>query len=47
MTDDAARDDGRQGFAARLADVRHDLRTSVGHITGYSEMLLEDFPSQS
>jgi CheY-like chemotaxis protein len=43
MTDDAARDDGRQGFAARLADVRHDLRTSVGHITGYSEMLLEDY----
>jgi CheY-like chemotaxis protein len=43
MTDDAARDDGRQGFSARLADVRHDLRTSVGHITGYSEMLLEDY----
>ncbi len=43
MTDNAARDDGRQGFAARLADVRHDLRTSVGHITGYSEMLLEDY----
>jgi CheY-like chemotaxis protein len=43
MTDGATRDDGRQGFAARLADVRHDLRTSVGHITGYSEMLLEDY----
>ena len=43
MSGDTARDDGRQGFAARLADVRHDLRTSVGHITGYSEMLLEDY----
>ena len=43
MTNDSTRDDGRQGFAARLADVRHDLRTSVVHITGYSEMLLEDY----
>jgi CheY-like chemotaxis protein len=30
-------------FASKLSNVRHDLRTSVGHITGYSEMLLEDY----
>jgi CheY-like chemotaxis protein len=29
-------------FRNRLADVRHDLRTPVGHIIGYSEMLKED-----
>ncbi len=43
MSGDTARDDRRQSFVARLADVRHNLRTSVGHITGYSEMLLEDY----
>jgi CheY-like chemotaxis protein len=32
----------RKAFQSRLSDIRHDLRTSVGHITGYSEMLLED-----
>lgn len=29
-------------FQNRLAKIRHDLRTPVGHIIGYSEMLLED-----
>jgi CheY-like chemotaxis protein len=30
------------GFRQRLSDVRHDLRTPVGHIIGYAEMLEED-----
>ena len=40
-----SRDNERQAaaFASKLSNVRHDLRTSVGHITGYSEMLLEDY----
>ena len=29
-------------FAARLSTVRHDMRTPVGHIMGYAEMLEED-----
>jgi signal transduction histidine kinase len=33
MTDDAL---------AALAHVRHELRTPLGHIIGYSEMLLEE-----
>jgi CheY-like chemotaxis protein len=34
--------EARSTFRNRLADVRHDLRTPVGHIIGYSEMLAED-----
>lgn len=30
---------------ARLAQVRHDLRTPINHISGYCEMLLEDPPA--
>lgn len=30
-------------FQERLAQVRHDLKTPVGHILGYSEMLEEEF----
>lgn len=29
-------------FRERLANIRHDLKTSVGHIMGYSEMIEED-----
>jgi CheY-like chemotaxis protein len=29
-------------FKALLANIRHDLKTPVGHILGYSEMLAED-----
>ena len=29
-------------FPDQLAKIRHDLRTPIGHIIGYSEMLLED-----
>jgi len=31
-----------QTFAEGLSEIRHDLRTPVGHIIGYSEMILED-----
>jgi CheY-like chemotaxis protein len=31
-----------RGFRQRLSEVRHDLRTPVGHIIGYAEMLEED-----
>ncbi len=39
--------DAAQSFREQLAHVRHDLRTSAGHIIGYAEMLaeeLEDHP---
>ncbi len=29
-------------FRERLAQLRHDLKTPVGHIMGYSEMIEED-----
>jgi CheY-like chemotaxis protein len=34
-------------FRSRLSEVRHDLRTPVGHIIGYSEMLEEDLDDAS
>ncbi len=34
--------EGRTTFRNRLADIRHDLRTPVGHIIGYAEILEED-----
>lgn len=32
----------KMDFASQLSKIRHDLRTPVGHIIGYSEMLQED-----
>ena len=29
-------------FRERLSDIRHDLKTPVGHIMGYSEMIEEE-----
>jgi len=34
-------------FKERLAQLRHDLKTPVGHIIGYSEMLQEEFEEES
>jgi len=31
-----------QSFQSRLADLRHELRTPIGHIIGYSELIDED-----
>ena len=31
-------------FKAQLSKLRHDLRTPVGHIIGYAEMIEEDLP---
>ena len=33
---------GLTTFGRNLSALRHDLRNSVGHILGYSEMLQED-----
>ncbi len=30
------------GFEIRLGNLRHDLRTPIGHITGYAELIEED-----
>ena len=35
-------DDSTAGFQNRLSRIRHDLRTPVGHIIGYAEILQED-----
>ena len=36
-------DQGDTGdFKQRLGNIRHDMRTPVGHIMGYAEMLEED-----
>ena len=39
MTETTASQDD---FKARLSELRHDLRTPIGHIIGYAEMILED-----
>ena len=30
------------GFEGRLAELRHELRTPIGHIIGYAELIEED-----
>jgi CheY-like chemotaxis protein len=38
---------GSAAFRERLSEIRHDLRTPVGHIMGYSEMIEEDLEDES
>ena len=39
-------DHGRDSFENRLADLRHELRTPIGHIIGYSELIDEDLSDE-
>ncbi len=34
--------DGNASFQSLLSQLRHDLKTPIGHIIGYAEMLIED-----
>ena len=34
-------------FKQQLSTIRHDMRTSVGHIIGYSEILEEDLDGET
>jgi signal transduction histidine kinase len=34
-------------FKARLSQVRHDLRTPIGHIIGYSELIEEEMDTET
>jgi DNA-binding response OmpR family regulator len=38
---------GDGGFKKRLSKLRHDMRTPVGHMIGYAEMLEEDLDEES
>jgi signal transduction histidine kinase len=38
---------GDGGFEKRLSKLRHDMRTPVGHMIGYAEMLEEDLDEES
>jgi CheY-like chemotaxis protein len=38
---------GNGGFKKRLSKLRHDMRTPVGHMIGYAEMLEEDLDEAS
>lgn len=33
-------------FESRLADLRHELRTPIGHVIGYAELIEEDFSEE-
>jgi DNA-binding response OmpR family regulator len=37
--------DGNGSFQSLLSELRHDLKTPIGHIIGYAEMLIEDADS--
>ena len=39
MTDST---DHPQGFSQRLSELRHELRTPIGHVIGYAELIDED-----
>ena len=43
MTDSGS---GNSGFESRLADLRHELRTPIGHIIGYAELIEEDLSEE-
>jgi CheY-like chemotaxis protein len=46
--DDAVKDaSGDGGFKKRLSKLRHDMRTPVGHMIGYAEILEEDLDDES
>jgi CheY-like chemotaxis protein len=38
---------GDGGFKKRLSKLRHDMRTPIGHMIGYAEMLEEDLDKES
>lgn len=38
---------GDGGFKKRLSKLRHDMRTPIGHMIGYAEMLEEDLDEES
>ena len=38
---------GGGGFKKRLSKLRHDMRTPVGHMIGYAEMLEEDLEEEA
>ena len=40
-------DNNQEGFRGRLSQLRHDLRTPVGHIMGYAELIEEDLDEQA
>jgi DNA-binding response OmpR family regulator len=40
-------DDADETVAATLSQIRHDLRTPVGHIIGYAEMMEEDLVGEA
>ena len=36
-----------EDFKTRLSNLRHDLRTPVGHIMGYAELIEEDMDDET
>jgi CheY-like chemotaxis protein len=43
----AQQDKSAQNFKTRLSNLRHDLRTPVGHIMGYAELIEEDMDDET